>query len=393
MRKLALSLASGLARWVCRAERCCRTRKHILFVCDSALAAEYMAEFWGLFEGDRRLRAWTLLPPRMEPGCAEAQAILRALRLPCASARTARLRQWDLVCATYHTEHEDIVDRRRQPTLLVPHGIESGKKVKGAVSTFGPLAWDSNGKVRYTRMFDASALNRELAIQLNPEYRDIVAVVGNLRDDAMLQMCGRREQIRTEMGIKAGEKVVFVLSTWGPACLWQTVGDAVLTESGRLLGEYRFILNAHPHEYRPKPCGERVWGEVVRSQRSRGYVVREPDEDWAPYMVACDVLLTDHTSLALHGALLGRPAVYVPVCDELLEPGSLVWQYRHLSPTVRPNCSDLRERLKEALGSYPEEPLRRLSNEINSCPGQACGLVRHEVYQLLRLALPLCQHL
>ncbi len=389
MRNVALSLASGFARWVCRTEHRFRTRKHILFVCDSALAAEYMAEFWGLFGGDQRLRAWTLLPPRMDPACAEAQAIQRALRLPCTSARAARLRQWDLVCSTYHTEHEDIVDRRRQPTLLVPHGIESGKKVKGVVSTFGPLAWDSSGHVRYTRVFDASALNRGLAIQLNPEYRDIVAVVGNLRDDAMLRMCERREQIRAGMGIKAGEKVVFVLSTWGPACLWQTVGDAVLAQSRKLLDEFRFILNAHPHEYRPKPPGERVWGEVVRAQRQHAYLVREPDADWAPYMVACDVLLTDHTSLALHGALLGRPAVYVPVSDELLEPGSLVWQYRHLSPVVRLDCSDLRERLTEALASYPLEPLQRLSREINSCPGQASDLVRHEVYQLLGLAQPL----
>jgi CDP-glycerol glycerophosphotransferase (TagB/SpsB family) len=206
----------------------------------------------------------------------------------------------------------------------------------------------------------------------------------------MLALTKHRDEYRRKWGFKPDEIVVFVMAGYSEddCNLYYTVGDAVLAEAKKLLGEFRFILNVHPHEYRTKPPGQRVWGEYLRTQRQHGFVVREPHESWIPCMVACDVILTDQTSLALHGALLERPVVYAPVPDYLLEKGALVWRLREISPKIKPDASDLRDRLLEAIHNYPIEALRQLAQDINSYPGQSAERVLKEVYGLLGLPVP-----
>lgn len=103
-------------------------------------------------------------------------------------------------------------------------------------------------------------------------------------------------------------------------------------------------------------------------------------------MIASDIVLTDHTSLALHGALLGRPFVFCPVPDELVEAGTVIRRIRDISPTLRPDASDLRQVLLEAGNSYPFDKLREIASQINSFPHQAADRMREEIYEQLRLA-------
>ena len=113
--------------------------------------------------------------------------------------------------------------------------------------------------------------------------------------------------------------------------------------------------------------------------------MREPEEDWMPYLVACDVLLTDYTSLALHGIILGRPAVYIPIPDDFLIEGALVWRFRELSPILKPDASNLKECLYQALNEYPTDKLRQLAEDVNSYPGQSTPRIIKELYDVLKL--------
>jgi hypothetical protein len=209
----------------------------------------------------------------------------------------------------------------------------------------------------------------------------VVAVVGNLENDLILEQLPQREEFRRNLGFGPDDVVVFVLSTWGDHCLWNTIGDTLLEQARRLQGQFKFVLSAHPHEYAQKPDGQRVWGEYLRTQGQHGFLIREPSENWMPYMIASDIVLSDYTGLIEYAVLLEKPLVLAPVPDELIWKGSITARVREFSPIV--DKLTLRECLEIAQLSYPFDRLRKLAREAHPYPGEAPHRIRREVYNLL----------
>jgi hypothetical protein len=154
------------------------------------------------------------------------------------------------------------------------------------------------------------------------------------------------------------------------------------------MGQFHFTLSAHPREYSDEFKNEPRSGAYVESQREEGFRVRDPSEDWLPYILACDVIVADHTSLVLNGVMLGKPVVLVPVADDLIMEGSARWRLREISPIIAEDASNLRECLLRALHDYPFDEQRKLAADINSYPGQSAERVLEEIYSLLKLPAP-----
>lgn len=389
--RVPLHLVRGIQRWLLRPilgewPRHPEVRE-VLLVCSTSLMAEYLAHVHELLAGDPRVRCHLLLRSFVPDRPGAREFILSRLPVPVIGLRQAYARRWDLIITADHV-HTALVDRRDCPTLFVPHGIGPGKKNGGDSYLFGRYALDARGRVRYSRMFVESEESRELGISINPDLRDVIEVIGWLPTAKLLSLEARREEVRRRLGFSPADRVVFVLSAWGPEGLWQRMGDDVLAQARALGGRFRFILNAHPNEYRPRPPGERVWGEYLRTQREHGFVVREPDESWMPYMVAADVVLTDFTSLALDAAILGRPLVYVPFGDEVVDRRNVIWRLRELSPPLRPDASNLGDCLAAALTDYPLERLREIGREIDPYREQSRDRATRVIYELLRLEPP-----
>jgi len=236
-------------------------------------------------------------------------------------------------------------------------------------------------------MFAISHANKSLAVQKNPLLEGVVEVVGDLKNDKMLSLNNQREKIRSGFGFNKTDKVVFVISTWGEDCLFEKMGDAFLGEAAKLFGSYKFILSAHPHQYSKQGNESRLWGEYLRGFSSKGFKIREPDEDWMPYVVAADVVITDQTSLAVHGVLIGKPYVYSCIEDSSMTPGYLPWRIREISPKLNIKATNLEEKLDEALTSYPYDSLRKIACDVNSYPGQAERRMTDVIYRMLGLEL------
>ncbi len=362
-----------------------RRRKKILFVCDNALMAEYLAEVWELLRGDGRLECYLLdfINP-IEDTPEIRQQIHDNLPLPLFNYQRAYFAWWDLIIVADHSK-PNLIDRRWGPALRILHGIVAGGLNLGAVYVFNKYAFNSRGKIRYSRMFVSSEANRDLAVRINPQFEEVISVVGSLRHDKALAFNAQREAIRREMGFRPDDKVVFVLSAWGPHALFNTIGDQFLAEARKLIGDFQFILNVHPNEYRKRPDGGRVWGEYLRTQAQYGFVIRERDDSWMHYMAACDIVVSDHTSLALNAALLDKPIVQVPINKSVIEEGAFSWRLNQITLKLLPDASNLREALVQAVQAYPFEQMRELAAEINSWPGESAYRARRELYELLKL--------
>ena len=371
-----------------RAGLACRwsARRDILLCCSDPLMVRYLARFWELFQDDPRLRFHVVfLPPSsFERPASDWETMRRGLPMTEVSVDWAYARAWDLVVCADHCFGNA---RRRSKSLFIGHGTHN-KSSDGGVTTYtyGPAAFAGRGRPAYRRVFEDREADRDRAVQVNPVWKDIIAVVGSLEKDDLLAQAGRRDEFRRDLGYGPQDTVVFIVSTWGEHCLWRVMGDDLLDEARRLQGQFRFILSAHPHEYRPRPQGQRVWGEYLRSQRDYGFAVREPSQPWIPYVVASDIVLSDFGSLAEYAALLRKPIVLTPVPEELIWKGSITWEIRRFAPILE-DASMLGRCLVKARDDYPVGRLLDLARAIHPLAGQASTRIRREVYGLLKIPI------
>lgn len=381
LRKAPWLVLTGTLRAVFAAVPRRRTERWILIVCGGGHLADHLADFHRLFADDPRLR-FRLLVPRAERQPDSAARTRSALPLREVGMLWASIFRWDLAVVADH--HEPAVPKpHRCPVIRIQHGLP-GKRVDGSVYAFGPGAFDHRGRLRYTKVLVSSDAIKRLAVACHPAFEEAVEVVGNLGDDRLLAELPNRARHRRRLGIAPAEQVVLVFSTWGPHGLFHRFGDVILAQAEALQGEFRFILSAHRLD--DQPGGERNWGAHVAAQASRGFLVRDPDDDWVPYLVACDAVLSDHTSVTTHAALIDRPVVHVPAADGVLDPGSPVWRLHQVTPGIRADAADLGEILRAALRDGFSPGMRELAGELNSHPGQAADRIRGVAHGLLRLA-------
>ncbi|OHB61006.1 MAG: hypothetical protein A2167_01175 [Planctomycetes bacterium RBG_13_46_10] len=399
-------MAMSILRWFCWITRSLTKRLNtgnpieILLYCQCPAIqyAEHLRRFAEVFSNDPRLHFVVTFEWYLKKTPESYKWIRKILPYPEVSNARAYLREWDMIVAADHPMHQLMFSPRKCPTLQIGHG-GTNKSKPGDSNTrpYGKYALKkrtlcslfSKRQPLYTRMFEAEEEIRDLAVRVNPLLKDRIVVVGNLVYDSILNSVELRKQFRHELGIKDNEIVVFVMSTWRDECLFRSIGDAFLEESRKLLGKYRFILSIHPNEYRPRPSGDRVWGEYLRTQQQYGYIIREPENDYVPYLVAylvaSDIVLSDHTCLVEYAALLQRPIVCVPVNDEYIWKGSITWEIFQFAPKIHDMADLHKALLKVKENDYPWDKLRQLSNTMNRHPGQAVNLIRNEVYTMLKM--------
>jgi hypothetical protein len=347
--------------------------------------AEHLRLFWELFRDDPRLRFHTMFPGNAKKNIARGEIPMNKL-LPVQEINETctYTRNWDLIVLPGHSPRL-LMTLREVSAVYIGHGPQN-KQYADTEETgaYGRRAFDRKGRPLYRLMLEVEKRSRDLIVESIPSLKGVIVVVGSTTYDKLLAQRHRREEFRQRFGFKPHETVVFVMSSWRQECLFETVGDKLLKESRELLGEFRFMLTVHPNEYRPKPPGQRVWGQYLRTQRKHGFIVREPSEDWLPYMLACDIIITDHTSLLDYGVLLEKPTILVPVPEKFIWKGSITWKLRKFAPIIE-DMAELQEFLLKAKNDYPTKKLKELSRSMNPFPGKSGDRIRKEIYDLLNM--------
>ena len=360
-------------------------RRRVLFVAMNELALRQLDRFLPVLGGDRRVLLRVSGSPRshaqaarVREGCAKRK--LRFIPFGC-----ARLQPWDLIV---FADHDDMSRFPVcVPKIRIPHGIGRGKLVDGVPYGYAPSWVNYRGRPFYTRMFEASEEDVAFAETCNPSLRGIVVVVGHLVADHLLSLRCERERIRSEMGCRPGVRTVLVQSTHGPTSLMETMGrqfvDACVQLAAR--GGWQFILQTHPHHWHGPRAESQPYGRLLLEQEGKpGIRVLRPHEDWARAMVASDMVVSDHTSILLLYALLGKPILFAAAPDVQLIEGNPLWRLTRTVPRLE-GVDGLESALSDAIVSFPREQVAKIASTIVSCPGQAATRMRSEILCLLKL--------
>jgi len=373
----------SLLRFLFRLTAIGHKKKRILLVANNSLMFDYVNHLRRLVDSDSRLSFVITAPSKTEFGSFAERC--RSENLSRSGYLRSRLLPWDLIVFADHWIAPSFDPASKK--LLVNHAISGGKIVHGLPYRYNPdLINYPDGRRLYDRIFEASQeiCNRVLAHQ--PDLTDVIAVVGDLRADQLLAMQADREEIRQRLGFEKSEIVVLVQSTWGPSIM-ESMGRELIAQCRRLTKQnrYRFILSTHPKHWSGAYAEKHPWGKFLLGQEGDDFVIAKPEDDWAPLMIASDITLTDHTSLAVTYALLGKPMLYVALPEAKLVEQFPVWKLSRVLPQLS-EPETLEADLQKALTQFPADEVAAIAAEIVAYPGEAANRMTKHFYELLNLS-------
>jgi hypothetical protein len=362
----------------------------VLVVVHSITAATRLADVVPLLESDLRLQiVFTKAPSSFPGGVADYLSRLGAFIMPWSQATHER---FDLAVAASYGRLEQL----RAPVLTLSHGIGYGKypdRWEGHGPPARRAAWglERQQLVYHGRVVPAAiALPHESWLpQLErscPEAIPAAVVAGDPAHDRLVAGLPSRAHYRRALGVKDGEKLVVVSSTWGHRSLLARHPDLLprlIAELPR--EEYRIAVILHPNIWHwHGPWQVRTWyADCLR----RGIALIPPEEGWRAALVAGDLVIGDHGSVTYYGASINRPTLLGTYPDDAIDPDSQVALLGQIAPRLRWH-EPLRPQLANAESAYAPGTHTELAERITSVPGESGQILRRRMYQLMGLSEP-----
>jgi len=226
---------------------------------------------------------------------------------------------------------------------------------------------------------------------LDPE-SEAIRLVGMPKSDCLVDGSLERDAILAGQGLNPARPSVLYAPTWTPYSSLNAIGEEVIR--GLVDAGYTVLVKPHDHSFELSyaSSGGIDWNARLRPllDRPHGRLVR--DGNAAPWLVAADVLVSDHSSVGFEYLLLDRPLIRIE-SPELIQRAGIPEEYVALmasaSTTVR-TAQHVLAGVERALAdpARGSDARRRVAAELFYRPGGATRRAVHEMYELMELAAP-----
>ncbi len=221
---------------------------------------------------------------------------------------------------------------------------------------------------------------------------DAIRLVGMPKTDCLVDGSLERDAVLASRGIDPGRPTVLYAPTWTPYSSLNTIGEAVI--SGLIEAGYMVLVKPHENSFdlAYENSGGIDWARRLEPLLRRGNAMLVRDGNASPWLVAADVLVSDHSSVGFEYLLLDRPLVRIEVPD-LIRRSAIPAEYVELmtsaSITVR-TAAEVLESVERALGDRRQQSSvrREVAAELFYGPGGATRRALHELYDVLELTAP-----
>lgn len=377
--KIEESTGAGLREW-----RTVMAERRVLAVTPAVPYAKRLLDVLELIGGDLRVQTATTVPPHpFGDDVAKFLDDSGSLVLPWRHARRTR---FDLALAAGARG----VARLRSPLVTMPHGANYLKMIKD------PVHPGVAGQRRTDLLPDGRPLPAAIVVphkqdldELSrscPEAMDVARVVGDPVHDRIVLSLPQRARFRRALGLRKGQKLVVVCSTWGTWSNFnrlESLMPRVVSELPR--EKYRIAALLHPNVWNGHgPWQVKSW---LRPWSRRGVALVPPAADWRSVLVAADAVIGDFGSVTLYATLTGRPILLSGRCTPELNPASPAAQLARVAPLVSHACS-LSEQLDYAHAEYQPVEHAAIAARITSEPGRFAHNMRALLYEQLDLSQP-----
>ena len=381
----------GLASGLLRAARAVDTRwqhfrtpgvRHVLFDARTAMEYGMMAPVHRRLLTDARVRTWLMSSERPDRvGEIYRDAPREASVL---SPRTAMLRRFDAYLAA------DFVWAtlpRGACRIQMFHGVAGKWSQVYDRPTLSMRQWDRLFFINRRRLQNyvvSGAIDSD-----SPAIR----LIGMPKSDCLVDGSLTRAGVLEAHGMDPALETVLYAPTWTRFSSLNAMGEEVVA---RLIDAgYLVLVKLHENSLDRAAVinsGGIDWVERLTPilRRGHGHLIRSSDA--SPWLVAADVLITDHSSIGFEYLLLDRPLIRIAM-PELIASANIASEYVELiagASTTVESAPAAAAAVAHAL-AHPSElsaARRALAAELFHGPGGATDRALNELYTLMDLDAP-----
>jgi hypothetical protein len=384
MRWCQVPVGLDAQRWITRTG--CKT---VLVAAHTVTAGQRLGDVIRLLESDLRIQVvFTAAPDVFSNGVDD---LLHDFGGVVISWEQATRIEFDLaLAAAYGSVHE-----LHAPLIVLPHGAGynklavrcgTGSAVRRGVYGLDPQSIVRGGSVvpaaiALSHQADLDVLGRQC-----PEALSAAVVVGDPCYDQMLASRPKRASYRRALGVPGTSKLVVAVSTWGTRSMFgHSIELLELMLSELSPEDYRIVALMHPNIwFGHGPRQVRAW---LTKAVDKGLGLVPPTSDWLGALVAADLVVGDHGSLAVYGAAAGVPVVVAGFPSEDVFPASASALLAELAPRWHADRPPA-DQLAECQAGYQNDTAGRVAARLTSEPGNFNRNMWRLTYRLLGLSQP-----
>lgn len=345
-----------------------------------------LIDYAGLLQPDPRVHIdWTVPPDRFDRG---AGRLLDQLEVPVVPWQEAKSRLYDLAIATSLHLVGEIPAKHR---FAAPHGCGYGKNYPAWHWPPGedPPVYgldrqsllDKDGRPIFSGIALSHEDQYEVLGRQCPEAAHTALVAGDIALDRLVAGRPFRELYRLAFGVRRGQTLVAVASTWGSESLLAKFPDLPERLLRELPADHRVVMTMHPAAWLEH--GPRQVRDYLRTAREAGLDLIGPAKDWRPLLAAADVIVADHTSLTSYAAAAGVPVLLSHYAKDDIAAESVTAALAEVAPLYDP-AKPLTEQLQEARRTAQAQQAIALPG-VSSALGRSAKIVRSAMYGWLGL--------
>jgi CDP-glycerol glycerophosphotransferase (TagB/SpsB family) len=219
-----------------------------------------------------------------------------------------------------------------------------------------------------------------------------IRLIGMPRLDCLVDGSLERNQILASIGIDPTRKTVLYAPTWSRYSSVASMGEEIVKRLGA--AGYAVIVKLHDRSLQGDDyhSGGANWGQRLEPLLSATKGVLARGSNSSSYLMAADILITDHSSVGFEYLLLDRPLIRIHV-PELLEKTDIEPVYVELMIEASRSVLDIEQLVVTVDESFADPKIksdsrRAVASEMFYKPGTATARAVSEMYNVMELDEP-----
>ncbi len=249
------------------------------------------------------------------------------------------------------------------PCLFVNHGLHIiSFDEERNLYTYGKNCLDDKNNIMFTKMLESNSRIAKEVIKDNNSFANIIEPVGYKFAEEIKSNKVKYEEYRKKLNVHKDEKLVLVFGSYNSTSLFHVIGKKLIDEAKEIMNKdkYKFILSIHPLEYQKYSENIQPLGEWIESQKKYGFIVRNPKEDYIPYLISSDIVICDYSSLCEATLIANKPLILSEFDRNRVSKYSIEDKIMNIVPIFTKEKS-----LKEMLKNIKTQNLNKYVQEID----------------------------
>jgi len=219
-----------------------------------------------------------------------------------------------------------------------------------------------------------------------------ICLIGMPKADCLVDGSLQRDDILCSLGIDPSRRTVLYAPTWTPYASLNAMGEELIEQLGR--AGFCVIVKLHDNsrDTDPRNSGGINWVERLTPilRKHEGHLAAKGTI--APYLVASDVMISDHSSAGFEYLLLDRPLIRIEM-PELIARTNIPPDYVDLLVKASTNARNPLETVHAVESAYADPAhlssgRKVVAEELFYKPGTATSRAITELYKAIELNSP-----